>query len=69
MDREPNTAKITEIMSTDVQTIDPYAEVEDTIRRIKENKIRKLPSVYGKERNLLANHQEISGNKERLNVL
>ena len=43
MDKDPNTTKITEIMSTDVQTIDPYAEVEDTIRRIKENKIKKIP--------------------------
>ena len=43
MNREPNTAKITEIMSADVKTIDPYAEVEDAIRMIKEHKIKKLP--------------------------
>ena len=43
MDKDPKTTKINEIMSTDVKTIDPYAEVEDAIRMIKEHKIKKLP--------------------------
>jgi len=43
MDKDPNTTKIAEIMSTDVKTIDPYAEVDDAIRFIKEHKIKKIP--------------------------
>jgi len=43
MDKDPNTTKINEIMSTDVKTIDSYAEVEEAIRMIKEYKIKKLP--------------------------
>jgi predicted transcriptional regulator len=43
MDRDPNRAKIEEIMSTNIKTIDKNERLEKAIGMLKEYKIKKLP--------------------------
>jgi len=43
MDRDPNTAKVEEIMSKNIKTIDKNERLEKAIAMFKENNIKKLP--------------------------
>ena len=45
MDRDPNITKISEIMSTDIKTVNSYDRIEDALEIMKINKIKKIPVV------------------------
>jgi len=49
MDRDPNTAKVSEIMSKNIKTIDQNQRLEKAIGMLKENKIKKLPVTSNDE--------------------
>ena len=48
-DRDPNTTKISEIMSIDIKTVDSYASIEEALEIMQKNKIKKIPVVSNNE--------------------
>jgi CBS domain-containing protein len=46
MDKDPNTTKVSEIMSKDIKTIEKNERLEKAIGKLKEHKIKKLPVIF-----------------------
>ena len=49
MDRNPNTSKVSEIMSKNIKTIDKNERLEKAIGMLKEHRIKKLPVTANNE--------------------